>query len=161
MNRWGWAGVAAGTAAAAGMGLAFSGLIPGYSALWGLFPTTAEGFRGNVALMRRYLAAHPPKAGVDTAQNALAWHLMDDLAGTQFGYTVAGVVHTQQGNTVSNTLRPIPSGSQVDYAILGANPYRSGSILIGKYVTPPGGSQELWQVYSQAGQLPGTTSVSA
>ena len=153
MTRWGWIGLASGTVVAAGVGLAFSGAVPSYSATFGLFPTTAAGFKGNATLMRQYVARHRLQTGVDTPQNALAWQLYDDLAGTQFGYVVSGIQHTQTGNTVSNTLVPIPSGATVTYATLGANPFQSGQVVIGKYA-----NGVLWQVYSQAGSLPATTS---
>ena len=144
MNRWGWVGVSAGTVVGVGVGLAFSGAIPSYSAAFGIFPTTAAGFKGNASLMRRYLTHHAPQTGITTPQNALAWQLYDDLVGTQFGYPVVGVRHTQTGNTVTNTLLPIPTGATVTYATLGSNPYAPTQTLIGKYV-----NGQLWQVYSQ------------
>lgn len=152
MNRWGWIGLATGTVAVAGVGLAFSGAIPQVSAAVGIFPTTAAGFKGNATLMRQYLADHPIQNGVDTPQNALAWQLMDDLAGTQFGYQVQGLQHTQVGNTVTNTLLPIPTGAAITFAALQVNPYLSSQVLIGKFV-----NGVLWQVYSQPGTIAALT----
>lgn len=147
MTRWGWVGIGAGTLAATATGLAFSGVWPAYSAQWGLFPATAAGYHGNAALMRRYLMAHPPRVGVDTPQNALAWQLMDDLAGTQFGYTVSGIQHTLTQGVVSNTPKAPPAGAVPRYAVLGINPFNAGQRLIGKYYIF-NGAQALWQVYA-------------
>ncbi len=148
MTRWGWIGLASGTVAAAGVGVAFSGVWPSYSAVFGLFPTTAAGFKGHAALMQAYLAKYRPQSGVATAQNALAWQLYDDLLGTEFGYTVAGLQHTVTNGIVTNTVLAIPAGATVVYQTLGANPYNPAESLIGKYVTVSGQAPVLWQVYS-------------
>jgi hypothetical protein len=152
MRRSGWWIVGGAAAIAGSAALAKTEWIPGYSAWWGIFPTTAAGFRGRVALMQAYLDHHPPTPGVVTAANALAYQLADDLAGTNFGYAVAGLQHTIRNGVVTNTPLPVPAGATVAYYQMvetPTNPYNPAQALIGKYVTPPGGTQVLWQVFPQ------------
>ena len=99
-------------------------------------------FGGNIAAIRSWLAAYPYQSGVDTPTNALSYQLTNSLDGTEWGYSVAGLRHTNNGTTVTNTVVPFPSGVTPTFKTLGADPVAAGYVLIGKYA----GSQ-LWQVY--------------
>lgn len=113
-------------------------------ALW-VDPTATNAlalFGGKVALLQSYLAAYPYQSGVQSPANALSYAIQNTLAGTEYGYRVAGLTHQIANGVVTNTVLTPPAGSHITYTTLGPDPIATGYVLIGKSV-----NGDLWQVY--------------
>lgn len=119
-------------------------------------PTSASAlatFGGNQLALQDYLAAFPYQAGLQTVSNALSYAIQNTLAGTEFGFTVAGLQHSVSNGIVTNTVLPIPSGASVSYVSKGSDPVTAGYELVGKVV-----NGQLWQVYAQPSSSSGSGS---
>ncbi len=102
-------------------------------------------FAGSELAMQDYLNAWPYQPGVASASNIFSYTVQNTLAGTEFGYTVAGLQHTVTNGIVTNTVLAIPFGAKVTYVAKGTDPVLNTYTLIGKMV-----NGHLWQVYAQA-----------
>lgn len=110
-------------------------------------------FAGNATALQDYLAAFPYQAGVQTPANALSYAVQNTLAGTEFGFAVAGLKHSVANGIVTNTVVSVPSGASVSYVSKGSDPVTAGYELVGKVV-----NGQLWQVFAQPSSSSGSGS---
>lgn len=159
-----WAALGGASALLVGGGYVLYRQTGGLGALAGSFPTTAAGFGGNVALMQAFVTKYPPQLNVFNPQNALSWHLANDLSfvgpvtlitpsgkqtllrNSQYGFPVAGVKNAGTAKTLQLQVET-PPGNPAYYVLLQQDPAVAANAVVGKFVQA-GGGWTLWQAYS-------------